>query len=253
MEEIEVINHSEGYPQKTIKKLKKNLKRYEKIEIEILSEYFEPVKVEEIINRIRSEYEKIIPTIPYIGGKENSMTEYLLLPSALIPLVRALIKEGLKTREIGKIIVDSAEKLYRKLPKPFRWYLRRKLISNRKIIESKKGAEWSQKRFYPMDWVYEFVDGEGEDFEYGINMTECGLLKYWKELGLEEFVPYLCLTDWVLWDILNVKTTRTTTLANGGDICDYRFYKGKYDDGPKGWPPEYHMEWTGILEKKDDV
>jgi hypothetical protein len=252
VKDIEVSDRSEEYSQRTIKKLKKNLKRYEKIETEILSQYFESKKVEEIISQIRSEYEKIISTIPYIGGKENDMTEYLLLPSALIPLVKLLIKEGLKTREIGKIIVESAEKLYQKLPKPFRWYLRRKLIANRNINEKKKGAEWSQKRIYPMDWVYEFIDGEGEDFEYGINMKECGLLKYWNNLGLEEYVPYLCLTDWVLWDILNVKTTRTTTLANGGDVCDYRYYKGKYEDGPKGWPPEYHIEWTGIFEKDDD-
>lgn len=253
MKEIKVINYSEGYPQKTIKKLKKNLKRYEKIEIEILSQYFESKKVEEIISHNRSEYEKIIPTIPFIGGKENTMTEYLLLSSPLIPLVKALKKEGLKNRKIGKIITDSAECLYRKLPKPFRWYLRRKLVTKSNIKENKEGARWSQKRTFPMDWVYEFIDGEGEDFEYGINMEECGLLKYWKELGLEEFVPYLCLTDWVLWDVLNVKTTRTTTLANGGDVCDYRFYKGKYNDGPKGWPPEYHMEWTGIFEKDDDA
>ncbi|TXT58913.1 MAG: hypothetical protein BAJALOKI2v1_280004 [Promethearchaeota archaeon] len=242
----------EGYSEKEREKLRKNLKRYEPIEFEVLSNYFETDKAKEIMSQNSIEYENIIPTIPYIGGKENGMTQYLLLPSPLISLVKILKKEGLKTRTIGKIMFECAEKLYENLPRPFKWFLRWKLCKKSNIKDNKEGAEWSQKRIYPMDWVYEFIEGEGEDFEYGIDMKECGLVKYWKKLGLEEFVPYLCLTDWALWRAIKVKTHRSQTLANGGEVCDYRFYKGKFDDCPKGWPPEYLLEWTGKFEKEGD-
>ncbi len=81
----------------------------------------------------------------------------------------------------------------------------------------------------------------------GINYRECGLVKLYKAHGVEEFTPYLCLTDYSLLSLLDIELKRTQTIANGGSFCDFRFSKN--DKGPSGWPPESLPEWTGKFEQ----
>ena len=38
-----------------------------------------------------------------------------------------------------------------------------------------------------------------------------------------ELAKYLCKLDYVIADMMNVKLARTTTLADGGDKCDFRY------------------------------
>ena len=132
---------------------------------------------------------------------------------------------------------------YNLIPAPVRWWQGRGYLTEKRKARWRETAQQTQLRRYAGDWVCEYVEGDGETFQYGLNMTECGLLKFWRMQGLEEFVPYLCLTDWALWKSLGLEVRRTQTLANGGTCCDYR-YIGRNKDVPSGWPPESMPEWN---------
>lgn len=109
----------------------------------------------------------------------------------------------------------------------------RLMLSKRRI---RKKCQDSQLRRYPEDWVCEFVEGDGKDFDLGMDMTECGIYKFYKMQGAEQYVPYLCLGDYPQFRAFGIGMKRTQTLGNGAPKCDFRFKKrGKT---PKGWPPE---------------
>jgi hypothetical protein len=164
-----------------------------------------------------------------------------------MPLVEILRDQKVPTRTIGQIIFEMATAYYRAIPAPIKWYLRWSCFGNRRKARMRMAAARSQYRYYPEDWVFKFEEGDGKSFIYGITMTECGLEKFWRAQGLEEFTPYLCLTDWVLWRTIGIVAIRTQTIANGGEYCDFRYVK-KGKDGPPGWPPESNPEWTGRHE-----
>ena len=41
--------------------------------------------------------------------------------------------------------------------------------------------------------------------------------------GCPELAKYLCRMDFVLADIMGMKLVRTGTIAEGADICDFRY------------------------------
>ena len=55
-----------------------------------------------------------------------------------------------------------------------------------------RAARRSQARRYPGDWVFERIDGDGETFDFGIDYTECGIVKYLHAQGADELCPYGC-------------------------------------------------------------
>ena len=210
----------------------------------IFLENFSASTVSHWMAEAKEDYRRIIPQIPYIGGDENKLTRQLVLSSALMPYLTILKGNGVDTRQTGKIIFDAATIYFQnEIIKPMRWLLGWYALSGFNQNATIKSAERTQLRKYPEDWVMEFVEGEKGNFEYGVNYTECGLVKYYADQGLQEFVPYLCLTDYPLLALLGIELRRTQTLANGGLYCDFRFVKR--GPGPLGWPPESLPEWTG--------
>ena len=81
----------------------------------------------------------------------------------------------------------------------------------------------SQKREYPGAWVYTVLEGDGKEFDWGIDQVECGICKFFADQDAQEFVPYMCALDFIASDYFGWGLVRTTTLAEGGERCDFRF------------------------------
>jgi hypothetical protein len=93
--------------------------------------------------------------------------------------------------------------------------IRHGLGRNRFIRRQERAARRSQARRYPGDWVMEVVDGDGKSFDYGIDVTDCGALKFLHNQGAEELCPYICDLDYVLAETMGYELRRTKTLAWG--------------------------------------
>ena len=204
----------------------------------VLVKYFDDSKADELIANARKKYEKLIPQLPFIGGNENVMTSFLAGSIPDLAIFRVLEEEGVEFREIGKLSYD--------------------LVEHQNTIEALGGAgeqifqegylnmlkhvaKESQLRRYPGDWVLEYVEGDGETFDYGYDVTECGIYKFFKEQGAEHLVPFICLGDYATARASGYGFKRTQTLANGALVCDFRFIEG--GDTPRGWPPENLEEY----------
>jgi hypothetical protein len=59
-----------------------------------------------------------------------------------------------------------------------------------------------------------------------VDIIVCGHYSFLKAQGAEEFAPYVCLSDMALGDALGWGLSRTQTIADGCESCDFRFKKG---------------------------
>jgi hypothetical protein len=214
-----------------------------------LSKRFSEQEIEEIFKQMRNEYEKLIPEIPYIGGRKNSFTALLVDTVIMVPFYRILENKGLTYREIGEFTYEFWEKIFnirvRKLEKtgqnPVDQFFNDTFIKFNKIL-----AKTSQLKKYPDDFVMEFVEGDGKTFDYGYNFTECAVYKFFKKLGLEKYTPFMCLADFTQGNVYGFGFARTQTIGNGAPICDHRFLKsGKT---PRAWSPDKLQEFKMELE-----
>lgn len=178
----------------------------------------------EIIDETHREYEALIPKIPHVGGKEP-FTRFLISTAQYLALYRVMQNRGLSLEEVGELIYDLTERLLSEYPRFLLRFLSGSVFSDKYIQRVRKGAEESQRREYPGDYVFSFVEGDGVDFDYGVDYTECGACKFLEAEGALKLAPYVCTSDVIYSDRLGWGLRRTMTLAEGHSKCDFRFRK----------------------------
>jgi hypothetical protein len=193
---------------------------------------------QKLVGETRARFEQQLPDLPYIGGEQNELTVNLYQASAALAFYRVMQANQKTLEETGEILYRAMQSMMQAdtLAGVMGWLANSSLAQNK----LRDDAATSQKRTYPEDWVFEFVSGEGQDFDFGINYLECGICKYYRSQGAEELTPYLCLMDFPVSEVMKTGLVRTTTLAKGGTCCDFRFKNGR----------ACQMEWTpGFLDK----
>lgn len=210
--------------------------------IKILASHFDDDHTNTILMEAHREFESIIPEIPYIGGDENLNTKNLIMASSCLATYRVLKAHGKSVEEIGRIFYEMCEDLV-DYPTVILRLIGRLKYGKGYEKKIKQWAAESQKRQYPGDWVSEFVEGDGREFDYGFDMTECGIVKFFHAQGADEIIPYICVSmDGVFSKAFNRGLVRTMTLAEGYDRCDFRYKRGRETfllPLKDGWPPQF--------------
>ena len=187
---------------------------------------------EAVIADARAQHEALIPTLPYIGGDENEMTRHLIRCTTSLALYKAMQARGKSAKETGKVIylavVDQVSRLPRLPAQP---------LTPTEIEAKREQARQSHERRYPDDWVWDFVEGDGTAFDYGYDFFQCATFKLYHAHGAGEFLPYYCYLDFVTVQRTGWGFTRTMTLGEGHDRCDFRFKLGGETDS--AWPPPF--------------
>jgi len=220
-------------------KLMTQFDKFLHISKELLLKQYNESQIELMFNKMRKNYENLIPEIPYVGGKRNPFTLHLVDCVSILAIFLTLENEGLSFRDIGEFNYQFWEILfkirYQKLKKagqnPIDQYFHENILT-----VSKSLAKISQLRKYPEDWVMEYVPGDNKTFDYGFKYTECGIHKLFKKLGAEKYVPFFYLADYALAKVFRFGFSRTQTIGNGDPICDHRFLKN--GTTPRAWPPD---------------
>ena len=185
-----------------------------------------------IVAEARRQHEALIPQIPYIGGDENPMTRHLIRSTTSLALYKATKARGKTAEETGRIIYEAVVERVRQLPPASPGG-----PSPEELAEKRRQACRSQERRYPGDWVWEFVEGDGETFDYGYDFYECGTQKLYHAQGAGEFLPFYCYLDFATHRTPGWGFARTMTLGEGYDRCDFRFKRG--GETRRGWPPPF--------------
>ncbi|MEN6315908.1 MAG: L-2-amino-thiazoline-4-carboxylic acid hydrolase [Clostridiaceae bacterium] len=179
-----------------------------------------------IIKESIAQLKILIPQIPDIGGKKNMMYKDLLESVKLLALYRSMGKFGYPPEVIFKIIFKTFEIRMEKYPRfilkligrlQFTPIFRRKLT---------KLSEQSKKKEYPENFVFDIVSGDGKDFDWGIEFSECAILKFFRAQNAENLMKFICPNDFVTSKYFGLGLRRKMTLAEGFPMCDQHLKRG---------------------------
>lgn len=195
-------------------KLVKRVKKH------VVSQIGETAEV--ILHESRNEYQRIIPQIPSAENLEP-FTRFLISTGQYLAVYRVLRKHGFTSKDAGELIYYITEKLIASYPRFLTRFLSPDIFSQKYIEKVRRGAKESQRK--PIGgYVFTYVDGSPA-FNYGVDYTNCGVHKFLTEMGAPELTPYICAMDILSSEQLGWGLKRTMTIAEGGNICDFRFRK----------------------------
>ena len=198
------------------------LKRYYR---QVLSSDFSEINADVLFAKSRIAYEALIPQIPFIG-KNNPLLVFLIPSAQHLALYRAMTGMGRSLEETGQLIYRLSEAQFKAYPLWMGRLIQRAWFSNWFRSRLRRRAEESHARLYAGNYVFNFIDGQGESFDYGIDYLECASCKFLKQQQAFELAPYVCAVDQVASETLGWGLQRSTTLAEGAACCDFRFKRG---------------------------
>lgn len=193
----------------------------------VLRNHFKEEDISDIIDDATAEFLSITSRLPDIGGKSNFLTFHLIEAAVILAYYKVLKVRSMTVEEIGDITHDVIRERVASYPSFLLQWRGAYLMSGYCRKQRKRQAERSQKKEYPGDWVYSFVEGDGETFHYGIEYTECGICKLYDSENAREFTPFLCDIDYITFGAFGIDLHRTKTLGKGDDLCDFRFMMEK--------------------------
>jgi plasmid stabilization system protein ParE len=207
----------------------------------VLGARFGQSRSKRLVQDIRQEYEALALDAPYIGGEENVFTEWLTYGVYYLAVYRVLASQDQSVEQVGRIIYETYEVM---ADRP-QWLI--DLVGGFKygqgyVERLRAAAAVSRERRYPEDWVCTFVEGDGETFDYGLDVTECGICKFYHAHGADELAPYMCLSDYVVGRAFGRGLVRYKTIAEGAEVCDFRYRQGRETfvyPLRNGWPPQF--------------
>jgi hypothetical protein len=191
----------------------------------LMRERYGEALTQTMIAQTREGFETLIPQIPYIGGKDNPLTDTLIQMTSLLALYRVMKGYGKPVDEIGTLVHQMGQKWIEQYPAFARRMIGRLLMSQFWRKRQAKKAAISQQREHAGNFVFEVVDGDGANYEWGINYVECGVVKFFHQQAADEFTPYMCVIDHLLFPAAGIELKRAGTIANGCTHCDFRFQR----------------------------
>jgi hypothetical protein len=173
----------------------------------------------------------LIPEIPTI--ENGSIMLQLLLPATRnLALYRAMRDQNHAAEETLQMTYLMGQAGIQAVPAVIRWAIGRIWFSGWFLRRLQRRAAKSQEGKNPDGYVFFFVAGDGQSFDYGIDYTQCAACKFLEAQGAPELTPIACAVDKVASEMMGWGLTRRTTLAEGHDRCDFRFKKGGKTDVP---------------------
>lgn len=202
----------------------------------------------EVMRReVLDEFRRLLPEVPYIGGRRNLLSGTLVESAVLLALYRAVVEHGGTVEDAGEVIHRMVRAETERRPRLMRSLMKRLRFGRMGIRRFERLARRSQARRYPGDWVFEVVPSDGATFDAGVDYTECGIVTFLHAQGADELTPYICDCDYITAEVMGFGLRRTKTLAWGCDRCDFRYSKRAVTPAP--WPPAFVERTCGEPER----
>lgn len=183
------------------------------------------------------EFRALVPQVPDIGGRSNAYTPYLIGAARGLATYRVVLHHGGTVEDAGELIHRRVRAELGRVPRVVRHWIGRHRFFGQTRKQWDKAARRSQARRYPADWVSHIVDADGQPIDFGMDTTECGIVKFLHAQGADELAPYICELDYLAAEMTGFQLRRTQTLAWGCDRCDHRITVRGDTTAP--WPPRF--------------
>jgi hypothetical protein len=184
--------------------------------------------IEGIRPAVMDEFEIVLAQMPYVGGAESRMSDFLMRLLGFMAISRVLRRRGVSPSLIGDIEREAYKAQLLTVPEAQRLAAGLQFMSpqNQALLreQAATSATPGHQAEFPADFVYDFVEpGPGDDFEFGIDYKACGFCKFAACHGDEELLPNICGLDFDAYATRGIHLDRTQTLAGGASHCNFRF------------------------------
>ena len=176
-----------------------------------------PGRADELWRSTRTWQSQLAPSRPRHSASVNLMMKHMEWGCALY---RALREHDVSRTEAGPLVESIMSDVYRPVPSVmFK-------LSRLRSSTHETRVEWlllrvMTRRFFTAPFVHRYLDpGDGVAYD----VTCCPFADYFEEQGVPELTPHAaCNLDYRLADVLGAELTRTQTIADGADHCDFRW------------------------------
>jgi hypothetical protein len=182
-------------------------------------------RTDDMLVMAREEYRNLIPKLPYVGDM-GMFKQFVISTGWYLAFYRAMQAWSISIHESGLLFFEFTRNYVEHVPGLVRRYLGVQMFTERFQRKAREKAIESQERPLPEGYICKYVEGDGITFDFGVDYLRCATLEFLRRQGAEELAPYTCALDYISSEFLGWGLTRTTTLAEGGDVCDFRFKKG---------------------------
>ncbi len=215
----------EGYYTSQTNKLLKDFDQLiKKVRDPIVARYGEQ-EAGRMMRMAGEEYRQLIPSLPYVGG-EQPFTQFVIASGWFLSFYKVMQSKGASVQESGELAYLLSQTYLQRVPGFARRLLGYMTFSRRYKARLRQRALESQIHPYPRGYRYNYIEGDGVNFDYGVDYHQCATWTLFQEQGAAKLTPYLCACDYLYSELLGWGLTRTTTLGEGGSVCDFRFKRG---------------------------
>ncbi len=162
-------------------------------------------KYAELSKEIWDYYEKnLLERFPYIGGDKVSGTKNLTGAYYFVAMGEVLKRYGASMDDIARIMVSSYERMMLKTPAIVRAlmgkvYKSPKLLNKMLLKKDAKNAKNAAENPGSFETRTQIPPEKGYDFSY--HNLVCPLANFARKYGYEEYMPYLCNMDYVMFGV----------------------------------------------------
>jgi hypothetical protein len=192
---------------------------------------------DEIMDRSGAEFQEILPLIPYIGGIKNLYTPILYASGGMLAIARVMEANGKTAEDMFVVFYKAIDRLYRLLPKFIMRFFGRIFLSRYGGIGVlRRMAARSQKRMYAEDWVFTVDEGDGENYDWRLEYSECAVIKFWARQGAHDLMPFCNFGDMSMSRALSLGM-QSATLGEGCETCVAELKYGRETE-TRAWIPK---------------
>ena len=232
-----------AYYRENAPKLKKGMNGYLKLIAAELAEKSGKT-YHEVFEEIWEHYEKnMLEQFPYVGGDTVSGTKNLTGAYYFVSMGEVLKRYGVSLEEIGHLMVKAYERRFSSLPGLLKTVLHKSYTNvkslNRKYVkkDAQNAANAAQN---PGSFETKTMIPPEKGYDFSYHNLVCPLANFARAHGYEEYMPYLCNLDYVMFGAFGVPLFREHTCFEDGDYCDFKL---KLDAEPLPyWPPVFEQE-----------
>lgn len=231
------------YYRKNAPKLQKAMNGFLKPIAEELEQY-SAKSYARVLEEIWQHYEKnMMERFPYIGGDSVSGTKNLTGAYCFVSMGEVLKTYGVSLEESGHLMTLAYERRFDALPGLVKKILHRSYTNvdslNKKFLK-KDAQNAANALMHPGSFETKTMIPPEAGCDFSYHNLVCPLSNFAKAHGYEEYMPYLCNLDYVMFGVFGVPLFREHTCFADGDYCDFKL---KIDAEPlTWWPPVFQQK-----------
>ena len=168
-----------------------------------------------LLEEIWEHYEKnMLEHFPYIGGDAVSGTKNLTGAYCFVSMGEVLKKYGLSMDEIGHLMVQAYERKFSSIPGIVKKIMHKSYTNVsflNKIFTKKDAQNAANAKNNPGSFETKTMIPPEEGYDFSYHNLVCPLANFAKMQGYEEYMPYLCNLDYVMFGVLGVPLFREHT------------------------------------------